>query len=1025
MPVQSVFRHCGVVVVRATTDPGDLDIPSQLDLSDDATMLHEGLGWLVKTWARADVRDALGLASPAFAAQLDRIAERPGLTSAKDVRRAVLSLAGYLLRWQRRATPFGAFAGVTVAAIGAGRATIGRQHRVHAQADSEWLAAVIGRLEQHPHVRRRLLVVADNTGIVRNGRFITARRADLGSGKAVPLREASVRYTPPVQTALTLAATPVRYDDLAQTLAASFPAAQPEQLHAVLDSLLAQGALISSLRPSMTAPDGLTHLIETVLAADGQRHDDVAALLHKLQTVREELDRHNQFDDPVQVAALRGAIDRRMRDVVPGSRHVLAVDTRLEAQIRLPEQVLTEAVRAADVLLRVSTKPFGSTAWQDYRSRFRARYGQGAIVPVRDLVADSGLGYPTGYLGAPRAHPTWRGITERDAVLLALIQRAALDGRAEIVLTDADIDALTVGEPADVVPPARIELGVAVHAASPEALDRGDFRLRFTAAPGAPTSMAGRFVHLFDGEEQTRLATACIPPSPHDGAVAVQLSFPPRRPHNENVTRVGQFLPEVVALAEHPTGTPISLDDLAVTADADQMYLVQVSTGRRVIPSIPHALDTVVQSPPLARFLAEVADARTAVFGPFDVGAARVMPYLPRIRYGRTILAPARWLLSAADFPGRPGDGWDAVLEAWRHRWRVPARVVLCHGELRQPLNLEHRLDRTLLRTRLAQAARVELHEDAQPEECGWIGRPAELLIPMTAASPPARPLPHLTPPGTLHLPGDGMVVQARLAGNPARFDDIIQHLPAYIASLGDMVQRWWIRRQRDLVRLDADQHLVVVLRLTAADHYAPVAASLAAFAAGLAARGLPGHLSLVPYQDHPGRYGHAAALTAAEDVFTDDTGCVIAQITAAASLDIPAQALAAASMARLAAAFAPDKASGWQTLLQCLPQQTGPLDRALREQTLRLADLSLQPSTVAPLPAVEEAVLRAWQTRDIALRQYRDAVAVQRDPAGLLPTLLRDHHIRALGVDPTFEHTTNRLARAGALRALALTSQS
>jgi hypothetical protein len=134
----------------------------------------------------------------------------------------------------------------------------------------------------------------------------------------------------------------------------------------------------------------------------------------------------------------------------------------------------------------------------------------------------------------------------------------------------------------------------------------------------------------------------------------------------------------------------IEVDDLAVTADADQMYLVQRSTGRRVIPRIPHALDTIVQSPPLARFLGEVADARSARFGGFDLGAARVLPYVPRIRYRRAVLAAARWILTAADLLGSPvDDGPHDALSAWRQRWRVPARIVLCHGELRLPLDLD------------------------------------------------------------------------------------------------------------------------------------------------------------------------------------------------------------------------------------------------------------------------------------------------------------------------------------------------
>nr|WP_243707192.1 lantibiotic dehydratase [Micromonospora sp. KC606] len=81
----------------------------------------------MRTWARADVRDALALASPSLAGQLDRISAGPDTATAKVVRRAVISVAGYLLRWQRRATPFGLFAGVTIAGTGSDRQRTARR----------------------------------------------------------------------------------------------------------------------------------------------------------------------------------------------------------------------------------------------------------------------------------------------------------------------------------------------------------------------------------------------------------------------------------------------------------------------------------------------------------------------------------------------------------------------------------------------------------------------------------------------------------------------------------------------------------------------------------------------------------------------------------------------------------------------------------------------------------------------------------------------------------------------------------
>jgi thiopeptide-type bacteriocin biosynthesis protein len=506
--------------------------------------------------------------------------------------------------------------------------------------------------------------------------------------------------------------------------------------------------------------------------------------------------------------------------------------------------------------------------------------------------------------------------------------------------------------------------------------------------------------------------------------------------HNENVVRVGRLLDEVASLSEHPDGDVISVDDLAVTADADQLYLIRQSTGQRVIPQIPHALDTTVQTPPLARFLAEVADARSAVFGPLDLGAAgHILLHTPRIRYRRTILGAARWLLSTEDLtnpttaaPLTPGEAsrqaierWDEALRAWRQRWRVPARVVACHGELRLPLDLDQPFDTALLRNRLARAGRLELREDGPPDGSEWIGRPAELLITMTLRQPITRRLPVMAPPGqTLHA-GGSAVVHAQLIGNPTRFDDLLaNHLPALVEDLADLgVLRWWARRHRDIIRLEADQYLSAFLQLDDPAGYGAVAARLAEFAAGLHGRGLPAELTFAAYHEHPARYGQGPALRAAEQVFAADTSSAIAQLRMAHRAGISTQVLAAASMAVLSAGFAPDAASGYRELLSCLKQHTEPADRELSD----LARSRLTPTddfgALRAVPA-GEAVAATWRAREGALRMYYDCLATQRDPAGVLRTLLHEHHVRAVGVDPEFERKTGHLARAVAMRCLA-----
>jgi thiopeptide-type bacteriocin biosynthesis protein len=1021
------YRPVGPVLVRASTDPGDFQ-PPNLD------SLHDGLAWLFTVWTRPETRDAVAMASPDLAARVEQLLDGDRPCTAKAVRRAVLSTASYLMRWQRRATPFGLFAGVSTATVGPTAAKIGDEHRAVARVDADWLARVVARLEAHQGLRLKLMVVADSGGFVRDGRFIVAGRAKPGERTPGPVQETSTRYTRAVRTILALASRPERFDRLAEHIVTQFPNGTRSTIEEMLHALIDGHVLITNLRPPLTAVDGLAHLLATLGAADLERLPEVAALADQLGEIHTQLIGHNEAADPRQQAATRATVSASMAVIVATAQPPLAVDVRLDAEVSIAQAVLDEAGRAAGVLVRLSTQPFGSASWLDYHARFRARYGPGALVPVRDLVADSGLGYPSGYLGAPRARPAWRVLTERDAYLLALIQQAMLDGAAEIVLSDTDIKALTVGDPTAAAWPSRIEVGITLHAASPAAVDRGDFELHIAGAPRAHTSMAGRFAYLLDQADRERLARTYVPPTEDEDedVVAVQLSFPPRRVHNENVVRVGRLMPEVVSLSEHPDGAVISVDDLAVTADADQLYLVHRSTGQRIIAHIPHALDTTVQTPPLARFIAEVADARSAVFGPLDLGApARTLPYTPRIRYRRTVLAPARWILTADDLTNAPDpatashDGdhwWDEALGRWRQRWRVPARVIACHDELRLPVDLDRPLDRAVLRTRLARTDRLELREDGPADGHRWFGRPAEILIPMTLTSSAARRLPATTPPGHTHRPGGSAVVHAWLIGNPARFDDLIgHHLPDLGASLvGLGVQRWWVSRHRDMIRVDADQHVSVMFRLDAPSAYSPVAARLAEFAADLYARGLPAELVFTAYHEQPARYGDGPALEMAERVFAADTTAAITQVRLAAHTGVSGQALAVASMVQLAAGLATDPMSGYEELLACLNQHTDPADRALSDLARALADPTGDFARLRELPG-GDTVAHAWVARNTALRAYHASLLPHRDPMAVLPTLLHDHHVRAVGVDPEFERKTGHLARAAAMRCLAI----
>lgn len=1028
MPSRSnpaLYRHVGAPLIRATTYPDDLEVPDAPDPAATVENAAEQRRWLSRVWRDERLRAAVEAASPVLAEQVDRSLAADHV-DARRIRRLVRSLGAYLLRWKGRATPFGMFAGITHCHVDIrARVRWSGHHRIVTRVDADWLGDVIDRLEQDPALLERVEVTANNTALVRGDRLvIPGAVSPERPGELAPL-EVSVRYTGPVRTATAVARTPVVCGELAGAVAAAYPGAPADAIRMLVAELVVQGFLLTSLRAPMNEPDALVHLCAQLDKTSAENIPEVSGTVAELRTIHQELSQERHISDTT-----RPVVDR-MRAVSNGARQPLVVDTVLDADITLPQSVFQEAASAASMLVRLSPYPYGYPRWKDFHSRFRERYGPGAVVPVIDVLADSGLGLPADYLGSPRTS-TAHALTDRDRALLALAQKAVLNSETEVHLTDRLIDRLSVGDPAETISPPRVEMAFQLHARSTQELDHGDFRLLVTSVPRPGSSMAGRFAGLIPASARSRLAESYTA-SDDPAAIAAQLSFPPRRRNSENVVRAPRLLPTTFPLAEHhaPGSDVIGLDDLAVTADARRLCLVQRSTGRRIEPRVPHALEAAVLTPPLARFLAEAPIGRCAVYQAFDWGAATSLPYLPRIRHGRTILAAARWRLTTDDLPPTTAapSQWEHGLDAWRSRLRVPAEVLMCHVDLRLPLNLERPLDRALLRARLGRSGSVELRETPESSANDWIGRAHEVLVSFHRSAPvvPQAVVPQPTITTRVdaeQLPGTSSLVYARIDGHPARQDEILlRYLPRLVEGWDDL-RLWWFGRHRDLTHPDRDQHLDLYLRLESAKEYGRALARLGPWIADLRDGGLASHLQLATYRPQMGRYGHAEAMTAAEQVFAADAAAALAQIELAASAAMSGEVVTTAGLFDFAASYAPSTLEAGQWLVDNLPHQRQVIDRSAREQAIRLTDPDSGRAALHSLPGGPD-VLKAWQRRRLALHNYRAHLARQRDPAPVLRSLLHLHHVRALGVDPEREQITRHLVRAVALRHLALSRRA
>lgn len=956
--------------------------------------------WIEAVWAEDPRAEAIGHASPVLAGTVREVID--GASTPSRTRRVGRSLARYLLRMTFRATPFGLFAGPTTARTGQeAHVHWGSVDRAVAYADAAWLHDIITALEADPSVLRYLTVTADPTHVVRGSHILIATQP----GEDGPT-DTSLRRTRAAETTLQMARSPIPVHVLVAKLGMEYPDAPKAAVEKMVRELVKHRVLLTELRPPMTRPDALGHLID--------RLDETGAdvpMAARLRTVHRLLDRHDRAH-PDEQPELRTKATAAMTALTHVTERTLVVNVRPDCDITLPHAVAREAEEALRVMTRITPYPHGSPVWTDYRNRFLERYSMGAVVPVLELTdPDTGLGFPVGYRGTVLSRPVL-ATTPRDEHLLALVQDATLTGRREIVLTEQDIDALSLGEPNAV--PAHAEFCFTVLAHSTQALTAGRFHLSTVGLSLSAGTLTGRFLPMLDLTDQIRMTAEYAGlPTLTDGAVRVQLSSPPLRRQTLNVSRTPLVTADALAIGEHNADATFDLEDLGVVADSGRLYLVSLSTGQCLEPSMMNAVELSTATHPLARFLFEVHRSHAAVPLPFFWGAAGRLPFLPEVRYGRTILSAACWRLRARDLPN-PGR-WTQDFADWRVRYGVSRTVRAGSGDQQLRLDLDLPAHRDLLRAELDRHRTLDLHEAPEESAYGWIGRAHEVSMAFAADQPPvsapARRAVARRDAG--RLPGATERAYLKVYGGEARAAEVLTaHLPRLLRELSTAPDEAWFIRYSD-----PDAHLRLRLRLPSPEAFGAVAGTVADWAGELREEGLIQRVQWDTEQPETGRYGGGAALAAAERYFAADSIAALAQMELAVSAELR-PAVTAASFVDIATGFLGSPAAAHDWLTRHLMRNDGAsAPRPVQAFVLRLTERDDAGPVLADLTG-GEAVLHAWQRRREALVDYRRTLESDdgADPSGVLPSLLHMHHNRVAGIAPDAEALCRRMARATAL---------
>ncbi|MER6291976.1 lantibiotic dehydratase [Streptomyces althioticus] len=963
---------------------------------------------------------AVRVASGSLAHSLDRLTGDEGVAALG--RKRTLSAARTLTRYARRAaarpTPFGLFAGVGRARFGSAAKAEPGAGEVAVRLDGAWLRRRVMAWLAEPSVRRRVDVVLNDLCFVRDGRLC------LRTGG----QERSVRDNALVGAVRDRTRTLVGYGDLLDTLTRRFPSLDAERLDGQLAELVRRGFLLTSLTPHRI-DTALLDGIEAVL--DEALPDDARAL----RDIRAACARHERDSPGAGGESWHRLLDEVRRLDVPDTdgdaqaRPPVHVDLHRRGEFVLPETVGREVCRYAGAIWSITPEWTTLAHMRDYRDRFIERYGTACAVPLGELAdPHRGLGLPPEYGAEPTYARTGPGDEvdgPRRAFVGELIQEAVLSG-GDLVLTDEVVRRLAdvARHDPEAAPPRGLELCFQVLADSTAALDRGDFRLLGSPHIGAwaAGATAGRFAEAAGlTADLTRLATETSG-DPDGDVIAAQVELLPREPRGLNIVQVPRLLPYRI-----PVGVPDDRDDprcldwrtLLVAAGSDGLRLLHPESGRPVRPVLPHMLALDAQAPPVARFLMDLATARPRVWSGWDWAGHDTLPYLPRVRYGRVVVMPKRWL------PGRRlrdaarakgAEVWEEGLDAWRRRLAVPDRLHIARNDQMYPVDLRDRWDRELLRSELtALHPQFVCYEDltADGAGLGWNGgHSTEIVVPLAGARPSGgaagtvdeerlRTAPPVRPaPTRFHLPGEDWLFVKWYAEPSAHEALLADHLPAVLGEIEDDVDRWFFVRYQD-----PDPHLRLRFHGDVEALNGRVLPALSRASRVLVESGALRSMTLDTYRPESDRYGGEALQEAAERLFRTDSLSAVVHLRAArgAARGLPADVLAGLGHAVLLESLGDWDWCGWVDRMFTKSEE-----HEVYQRQRALADRLITPGNVvaSAVEALGAPALRSLWADSDEPRAYGRAVlsAPEADRDEALLSLLHMRHNRHFGIDRSAE---------------------
>ncbi|HEY1557940.1 MAG TPA: lantibiotic dehydratase [Kofleriaceae bacterium] len=844
--------------------------------------------FLVALVAQPAIDEAIFVASPSLHGSLATWRDKPLSPAGQRTERALVK---YVARMAGRATPFGLFSGVSAGALAretqlelAPRAEYRRRTRL----DNDYLFVLADELSRSARAQLRWRPSSSIYPIAGRLRYATTRIVD----KDRRYELVAVEPTPYLEATLERAKPGARLGELAAALVDD--EITIEEAREFVGELVAAQLLVADLGVFVTGPEPIDGMLAQLHEAAIERE---AGVLADTRRAIGELDATGLGNPPDRYRAIAKHLEA-LPAKIELSR-LFQVDLVKPGVVRIGRRVAGDVAHVVAQLARITQVQLESL--DEFRRAFTARW-DGREVPLAEVLdEESGIGFesPRGpgsegspllaglaFPGAPAAaRVPW---LPRDTHMLKRLGEALAAGAGEIVLEDADFDAMAV--------PSKLHLpdsfaAVVRLAATADELARGEPRILLEGLSGpSGANSLGRFCHASPEIERHVRAHLAAEEALAPGAVFAEIV-------HLNEGRIGNILCRPVLRGHEiaflgSSGAPrerqLQLADLLVSLRGDRIVLRSRRLGREIVPRLTTAHNFRLRSLCVYRFLCALA-AQDGVPPGFSWGAIGNAPFLPRVRTGRVVLERASWRLHPRELAsltkavreankagGAPTKVLDAV-RALREARHLPRYVVIASGDNELPIDLAHPLLAAAFADEIAGDGGARLVElfpalDELPVH-GPEGRfTNEVVLTFTRtgapADAPAAPAP--APAIARRFAPGSAWLYAKIYCGEASADRVLCDAIAPVVRDAHGGQWFFIRYS------DPDPHVRVRMHGEPGHLAARVLPALERAVAPLIAAGVAHKLVLDTYERELERYGGDRGMELAERIFWRDSEAVL-----------------------------------------------------------------------------------------------------------------------------------------------------